>query len=148
MNGAVAAGVDKLCHAFVANDLENYINSIGRNYSYELCFSYGDEVISSANVMQGGPAFTENAFEVTGNHDEAGSQCIRRFVGFFVSQIPPNILFPFTLRSFLPIYSKLRIELGKLCKLCSTTHRWLLWKKRSCIVVEPTKLRSFVITLI
>jgi len=85
MNGAAAAGVDKLCHAFEANDLENYINSIGKKYLYELCFSFGDEVINSANVMQGGPAFTENAFEVTGNHDEAGAHCIRRFVNFFSS---------------------------------------------------------------
>ena len=99
MNGAAAAGVDKLCHAFEANDFENYINSIGKKYLYELCFSFGDEVINSANVMQGGPAFTENAFEVTGNHDEAGAHCIRRFVNFFVSQIPPNTLFPFPLHS-------------------------------------------------
>jgi len=85
MTGAVAAGVDKLCDALVANDLEDYINSIGKKYSYELCFSYDDEVINYANVMQGGTAFTNNAFEVTGSHDEAGSNCIRRFVNFIVS---------------------------------------------------------------
>ena len=45
-------------------------------------------MISSANVIQGGPAFTEHAFEVSGNHDEAGANCIRRFVNFFVSQLP------------------------------------------------------------
>ena len=34
MDGAVAAGVDKLCQAFVANDLEDYISSIGKKYPY------------------------------------------------------------------------------------------------------------------
>jgi len=91
IDGAAAAGVDRLCQALQASDLEHYINSIGTKYSYELCFSYDDDAIDSANVIQGGPAFTNNAFEVTGNHDEAGTYCIRRFVNYFVSQILPNI---------------------------------------------------------
>ncbi|KAK1736308.1 hypothetical protein QTG54_012908 [Skeletonema marinoi] len=85
IDGAAAAGVDRLCQALQASDLEHYINSIGTKYSYELCFSYDDDVIDSANVLQGGPAFTNNAFEVTGNHDEAGTHCIRRFVNYFDS---------------------------------------------------------------
>ena len=148
----MAAGVDKLCHAFVANDLENYISSIGKKYPYELCFSHDDDVIDSANVMQGGLAFTEHAFEVPGNHDEAGTHCIRRFVNFFVSQLPPTLLhFLYLCPQVLTLYSRNYVlELVKLHKLCPTTHRWLLWKRRSCIdiVIKPTQLRSYNIDLI
>lgn len=45
--GSVSAGVDKLCDAFVSNDLEAYINSIGAKYRYELCYSSEDEVVVS-----------------------------------------------------------------------------------------------------